>query len=104
MAPVLGSLRSGGAVPAAAVPVPRTAAEALLAEFAGYLTQQRGLSPASVKTYLCHARPFLAGLDAPLGTALAGLSAAQATAHTTRHCSPGGSGTPPATVTALRSL
>ena len=104
MAPMLGYLRSVGAVPAAAVPVPRTAAEALLAEFAGYLTQQRGLSPASVKTYLCHARPFLAGLDAPLGTALAGLSAAQVTGFMTGHCSQWGSGTAQATVTALRSL
>ena len=104
MAPMLGYLRSVGAVPAAAVPVPRTAAEALLAEFAGYLTQQRGLSPASVTTYLRHARPFLAGLDAPLGTALAGLSAAQVTGFMTGHCSQWGSGTAQATVTALRSL
>jgi hypothetical protein len=65
LAPLLAYLRGMGATPPAAAPVPRTAAEALLAEFSGYLTRERGLSPASVTSYLRHARPFLDGLQAP---------------------------------------
>jgi site-specific recombinase XerD len=104
VAPLLGYLRDVGAAPAPEAPAPRTAAEALLAEFAGYLARERGLSPASVKTYLHHARPFLAGLDDPLGEALAGLQAAQVTRFMTSRCGQWGSGTAQATVTALRSL
>ncbi len=104
LAPVLGYLRGLGAVPAAAAPAPQTPADRLLAEFAGYLAGERGLSPASVNTYVHHAQPFLAGLDAPLATALAGLSAAQITAFMTGHRGQWGTGTAKATVTALRSL
>jgi site-specific recombinase XerD len=104
VAPVLGYLRGLGAAPAAAAPVPRTPADELLAEFAGYLARERGLSPASISSYLRHARPFLAGLGAPLATALAGLSAAQVTAFMTGHRGQWGTGTAKATVTALRSL
>jgi integrase/recombinase XerD len=85
VAPVLGYLRGLGAAPTAATPVPRTPADRLLAEFAGYLARERGLSPASLSSYVHHARPFLTGLAAPLGTALAGLSAAQVTAFMTGH-------------------
>jgi integrase/recombinase XerD len=104
LAPLLGYLRGIGAAPAAAVPVPRTAVEALLAEFAGYLTHERGLSPMSVTSYLRHARPFLDALHAPLGAALASLSAAQVTRFMTSHSRQWGTGTAKATVTALRSL
>jgi len=104
VAPVLGYLRGLGAVPAAAGPAPRTPPEELLAEFAGYLAAERGLSPASVNSYLRHARPFLTGLDAPLAAALAGLSAAQVTAFMTGHRGQWGTGTAKVTVTALRSL
>jgi integrase/recombinase XerD len=104
MAPMLGYLRSAGAAPAAAAPVPRSPAEALLAEFAGYLAGERGLSPTTAANYLRHARPFLDGLDAPLSTALAGLPAAQVTGFITGHCGQRGNGTAKATVTALRSL
>ena len=104
VAPVLGYLRGLGAVPAAAAPVLRTPADRLLAEFAGYLAAERGLSPASVNSYLRHARPFLTGLGDPLAAALAGLSAAQVTAFMTGHRGQWGTGTAKATVTALRSL
>jgi len=104
LAPLLGYLRGIGAAPAAAAPVPQTAVEALLAEFAGYLTHERGLSPMSVTSYLRHARPFLDSLQAPLGAALASLSAAQVTTFMTSHSRQWGTGTAKATVTALRSL
>ncbi len=104
VAPVLGYLRGLGAVPAAAAPAPRTPADRLLAEFTGYLARERGLSPASVNTYVHHARPFLTGLAAPLDTGLAELSAAQVTAFMTGHGGQWGTGTAKATVTALRAL
>lgn len=105
LAPLLGYLRATGAAPpVAAAPVARTAVEALLAEFAGYLTRERGLSPASVTSYLRHARPFLDGLQTPLGTALGSLSTAQVTGFMTSHSGRWGTGTAQATVTALRSL
>ena len=99
VAPLLGYLRGLGVAP-----VPRTPADRLLAEFAGYLTRERGLSAASVRSYVHHARPFLAGLAAPLGAALGSLSAAQVTAFMTGHRGRWGTGTAQATVTALRSL
>ena len=101
VAPLLGYLRGLGGVPAAAAPVPRTPVDRLLAEFAGYLVRERGLSPASVNSYLRHARPFLAGLATPVSTALAGPSAAQVTAFMVGHRSLWGTGTAKATVTAL---
>jgi integrase/recombinase XerD len=104
VAPLLGYLRGLGAAPAAARLVPRDPVEVLLAEFAVYLTRERGLSQASVKSYLRHARPFLAGLEAPLGATLASLPAAQVTGFMTGHCGRWGTGTAKATVTALRSL
>src|SRR5260370_17721221 len=58
VAPLLGYLRDVGAAPAPEAPAHRTAAEALLAEFAGYLARERGLPPAPVKPYLPHAPPF----------------------------------------------
>lgn len=104
LAPLLGYLRGIGAAPAAVMPAPRAPAEVLLAEFAGYLTGERGLSPASVRTYVHHARPFVDGLGEPLADALAGLSAAQVTGFMKSHHSGWGSGTAQATVTALRAL
>jgi integrase/recombinase XerD len=104
LGPLLGYLRSLGAAPAAVVPAPRTPAETLLAEFAGYLTRDRGLPAMSVNSYVRHARPFVAGLGEPLAAALAGLSAAQVTGFMTGHHSQWGRGTAQATVTAVRSL
>lgn len=104
LAPLLGYLRGVGAAPPAAAPAPRSAAEVLLAEFASYLLGERGLSPRSVTSYVRHARPFLQGLDGPLGAALAGLTAAQVTAFMTSHHGQWGKGTAKSTVTALRSL
>jgi site-specific recombinase XerD len=104
LGPLLGYLRGLGAVPAVAAQAPGTPAEALLAEFAGYLTRERGLSPMSVSSYVRHARPFAAGLGDPLADALAGLSAAQVTRFMMSHHPQWGRGTAQATVTALRAL
>ena len=60
-APLLGYLRGLGAAPAAEPRVPSGPVDTLLAEFAGYLVQERGLSARSVTSYHRHARPFLAG-------------------------------------------
>jgi integrase/recombinase XerD len=103
VAPVLGYLRSLGVAPAAR-PAAGTPVDRLLEEFAGYLVRERGLARPSVESYLHHARPFLAGLPVPLGTALAELSAAQVTTFMVGHHGEWGTGTAKATVTALRSL
>jgi site-specific recombinase XerD len=104
LGPLLGYLRGLGVVPSVAEQAPRTPAEALLAEFAGYLTQERGLSAMSVNSYVRHARPFVTGLGSPLADTLAGLSAADVTGFVTSHHPQWGRGTAQATVTALRSL
>jgi site-specific recombinase XerD len=56
--PVLSYLRELGAVPPAAVVVPREPVDVLLARFGGWLSRERGLAPATVSSYLCQARPF----------------------------------------------
>ena len=102
--PLLGYLRGLGVAPAAEAQVPSAPVDKLLAEFAGYLARERGLSARSVTSYQHHARPFLAGLAPPLDTALAELSAAEVTAFMVDHRGRWGTGTAKATVTALRSL
>jgi hypothetical protein len=47
-------------VPAAEVAVPETAGEKLLARFAAYLADERGLAAATVSSYLFQVRPFVA--------------------------------------------
>jgi site-specific recombinase XerC len=78
--------------------------EVLLAEFGDHLTGERGLAPASVRSYLRYAGVFLAELPAPPAAALAELSAGQVTAFMVRQAGRQGGGTAKATVTALRSL
>jgi len=104
VAPVLGYLRGLGAVPAADAPAPRTPADRLLAEFAGYLAGERGLSPASVSTYVHHARPFPDRARCPAGHRASRAVRARVTAFMTGHRGQWGTGTAKATVTALRSL
>src|SRR5260221_38324 len=55
--PVLSYLRELGAVPSAAVVVPREPVDVLLARFGGWLSRERGLAPATVSSYLHQARP-----------------------------------------------
>src|ERR1022692_1512341 len=72
MEPVLAYLRGVGAVPGVVPPAGGSPAESLLEEFGSYLVSERGLAPASVRSYLDHARPFLAGLAGPGGRAPGG--------------------------------
>jgi len=73
--PVLGYLRELGAVPPAAVVVPREPADVLLARFGGWLSRERGLAPATVSSYLHQARPFADACAGQFG----GLTAVQVT-------------------------
>lgn len=58
--PVLDYLRGIGAVPAAVSVVPVDPAAMVAARFGWYLTTERGLAPATVRSYLSQVRPFLA--------------------------------------------
>ena len=60
LGPLLDYLRGLGIVPAAEVAVPETAGEELLARFAAYLADERGLAAATVSSYLFQVRPFVA--------------------------------------------
>ena len=73
--PVLGYLRELGAVPPAAVVVPREPVDVLLARFGGWLSRERGLAPATVSSYLHQARPFADACAGQFG----GLTAVQVT-------------------------
>src|SRR5260370_7646144 len=70
VAPLLGYLRGLGAAPAAEPRVPSGPVDPLLAEFAGYLGQERALSARSVTSYHRHPPPFPAGLTPPPATTL----------------------------------
>ena len=61
LVPLLGYLRGLGVVPQPAV-MPATPAEALLAEFCGYLGSERGLATVTVHRYLRFARVLITGL------------------------------------------
>ena len=65
--PVLSYLRELGAVPPAAVVVPREPVDVLLARFGGWLSRERGLAPATVSSYLHQARPFADACAGQLG-------------------------------------
>ena len=73
--PVLGYLRELGAVPPAAVVVPREPVDVLLARFGGWLSRERGLAPATVSSYLHQARPFAGACAGQFG----GLTAVRVT-------------------------
>lgn len=66
--PVLSYLRELGAVPSAAVVVPREPVDVLLARFGGWLSRERGLAPATVSSYLHQARPFAGACAGQFGT------------------------------------
>lgn len=59
LVPLLRFLAERGVVPVASVVVPVDPHEVLLGRFAVYLTNQRGLAPATVCSYLSQVRPFL---------------------------------------------
>jgi integrase/recombinase XerD len=60
LAPLLGYLRVLGVAPAPAVVVAGTPAARVAERFAGYLSRERGLAPATVRSYVDQVRPFLA--------------------------------------------
>ena len=104
VAPLLGYLRGLNVVPEPAPLDAATPVEVLLSEFGVYLVQERWLAVASVSSYLHYAGMFLAGLPAPLSTALAGLSAGQVTAFVVGQSGRRSAWYAKAMVTALRSL
>src|SRR6516164_8880905 len=68
--PVLRFLREAGVVPALGSAAGAGPAEAMLAQFRGWLAGERGLSAATVGCYAKQARKFLAYLGEPLDAAL----------------------------------
>jgi site-specific recombinase XerC len=104
LGPVLRFPREAGAVPAAGFEVDVTQAEAVLAAFRRWLAGERGLSPATVRSYGKQARTFLAGLPEPLDEALRGLGAGQVTAFMLDCCRDRNTGSAKAMVTAAPAL
>jgi integrase/recombinase XerD len=101
--PVLRFLREAGVVPAAGV-AGAGAAEAMLAQFRGWLAGERGLSAATVGCYAKQARKFLAYLGEPLDAALAQLDAGQVVSFMVGYCQGRNPESAKATVTAVRAL
>ncbi len=60
LGPLLSYMRTCGVVPAAEVAPPAGPVDALLERFARYLSIERGLAAATVSSYVCQVRPFLA--------------------------------------------
>jgi site-specific recombinase XerC len=104
LGPVLRFLREVGAVPAADSAVDAGPVEAVLAEFRGWLAEERSLSAATVRCYGTQARAFLASLAEPLDVALRGLDAGQVTSFMLGYCRGRNTESAKATVTALRAL
>jgi site-specific recombinase XerD len=68
LAPLLSYLRSRGAVPPAPAVVVTEPAEVLLERFSSYLSCERGLAAATVRSYVSQVRPFVVGhVDAGWG-------------------------------------
>ena len=102
--PLLRFLRVAGLVPAAGRAVGAGPAEALLAQFRGWLAGERGLSAATVGCYAKQARKFLEHLPGPLDAALQRLGAGQVTSFMTGYCRDRNPESAKATVTAVRAL
>ena len=88
--------RSGRSVPE---PV-----DALVEEFRGFLSGERGLASETVRCYGTHARAFLAWLPQPVDVALVELSAGLVTGYVVEYCRGRNTESAKAMVTALRSL
>lgn len=61
LVPLLDFLREFGVAPMRAPHFAATPAEVVAQRFSRYLSTQRGLAPATVRSYVCQVRPFLAG-------------------------------------------
>jgi integrase/recombinase XerD len=104
MGPVLRFLRGIGEIPAAGSGMDAAPAEALVAEFRGWLAGERGLSAATVTCYGKQARTFLAGLPGPLDAALQELDAGQVISFMLGYCQGRNRESAKAMVTAVRAL
>jgi site-specific recombinase XerD len=103
LVPLLGYLRGLGVVPQPAA-MPATPAEALLAEFSGYLAGERGLAAVTVHRYLRFARVLITGLDIAAEADLAAMTAADIAAFTVCQASRRNPADMQGLVTAVRSL
>jgi site-specific recombinase XerD len=101
---VLRFLREAGVVPALGSAAGAGPAEAMLAQFRGWLAGERGLSAATVGCYAKQARKFLAYLGEPLDAALAQLDAGQVTSFMVGYCRGRNPESAKALVTAVRAL
>ncbi len=104
LAPLLGYLRSLGAVPPEPAAAPASAVEALLGRYRRYLMTERGLTPGTARGYADAVRPFAAARDTAGAAGLSGLTAAEVTGFVLATCPGLRKGTAKLTVTALRSL
>jgi hypothetical protein len=104
LVPLLGYLRSLGAVPQAASAVAATPADALLERWRHYMVSERGLAPATAADYVRKVRSFVTGREHAGLLSLQDLTAADVTAFVLAACPGRPKGTAKLTVTALRSL
>ncbi|MGC8635370.1 MAG: tyrosine-type recombinase/integrase [Candidatus Limnocylindrales bacterium] len=105
--PLLGYLRELGVVPEPATPVPDGPLDRLVAEFAGYLAAERGLSEPTIRWNRHVAELFLSAHRDTLrvdGSGLRGLTAAEVTPFLLSQCSSRGAGSLNNVATALRTL
>lgn len=102
--PVVRFLRELGVVPAASCVEGAGPLEVLQAQFAGWLTGERGLARETVRCYVGQSRAFLLGLGEPLDEALAALDAATVTTFMVEYLRQLDGATAKASVTAIRAL
>ena len=102
--PLLRFLREAGLVAASGRAAGAGPAEAVLAQFRGWLAGERGVSAATAGCYAKQARKFLEHLAGPLDAALAQLDAGQVTSFMAGYCRDRNPGSAKATVTAVRAL
>jgi len=103
LVPLLGYLRGLGVVPQP-VAVPATPAEALLAEFCGYLAGERGLAAVTAGRYARFARVLITGLGITSEADLAAVTAADIAAFTVSQASRRNPADMQGLVTAVRAL
>ena len=103
LVPLLGYLRGLGVVPQPSA-APATPAEALLAEFCGYLGGERGLAAVTVRRYVRFARVLITGLGIAGEADLAAVTAADIAAFTVSQAGRRNPADMQGLVTAVRSL
>lgn len=104
VAPLLGYLRGLQVAPPPVVSLPVSPVDALVTQFADYLSTERGLTAGSVHHYQRFAHLFLAELGTAGEPELAGVTATTVTAFVVSHAQRRSPGDMRTLVTALRSL